>query len=140
MVGRPAFVARDPKGRCMIASAHFGFGETGEIEPIAQFPFEELDEPAPEAEESSSMTKEQVETSLKLFGALVQWLWGRDSKSRQALRVRAVFASWLLLPEVRAHPLPLIVGQFDREKPNIGRLVADFKRRFPMVKVPHFKP
>ena len=101
---------------------------------IAQFPYDQLDDP--DAEESAGMTREETEQALKLFRALVGWLWANGSKNRSALITRAVFVSWLFLDEVRAHDLRQIVAQFDHARPDIGRMVKDFKKAFPMVAVP----
>jgi len=119
-------------------ASRFGFGDSGDIEQVVQFPYDEIDGVEAE-EEIPSMTREEIEAALKTFRALVRWIWQDGKRNDNGLLLRTVIACWIFLPEVRQHNLTQIAHQFGRDKESPGRWVVDFKKSFPMVNSPHFK-
>ena len=122
------------------------FDDQGRVVGVQHFDYDEIDSRlrenlfSPEAqEELSQLTPEEVAAGLKLFRALVRWMWQDGMKNVNGLAIRSMIVCWIFIEEL--HPLTLtqVARGFGRHKQSHGRWVEIFKRCFPMVKTPHMR-
>lgn len=129
-----------------------GFNDAGEIEPVTQFPYEQVGKDTDDGpdkltpaeldemrRELSELSQEEIDAALKMFRCLMRWVWQDAQKNANGLLIRSVIACWIFLEDVQQFSLTAIAYKFDRDKQSPGRWMPSFKKAFPMIKTPHMQ-
>ena len=134
-------------------TVELGFNDAGEVEPVVQFPYEQVGKDTDDApdkltsaelaemrKEMLALTPEEADAAIKMFHYIMRWVWQDGMKNPNGLLIRSVIVCWMFLEELQQHSLTAIAYKFDRDKQSIGRWMPSFKKAFPMIKTPHMKP
>jgi hypothetical protein len=124
-------------------SEESGHEEDSRVTPIAHFDLDlvcrNLFEPMPEAE-MAALSQTEIDAALKLCRTIWLWVFQDGMKNQQGLQIRSAIACWVFLKELRSITMTELATGFGMDKQSIERWVADFKERFPRIRIPHMRP
>ena len=122
------------------------FEEDGHLTGVVEFDYDQVERELskqlydPECQkELANLTAQEVEAALKLFRALIRWVWQDGMANQSGLTIRSIILCWLFIEELREHTLTEMAKSSGRHKQSLGRWVETFKREFPYIRSPHIR-
>lgn len=118
-----------------------GHAEDGRLEPVTGFDYESVERAVfhVEPEELRELSPEATEAGLKLFTALVTWIWQNGMRNPDGMQLRSIIVCWVFLDHLRPLSLTELARAFGKKKQSLGRWVDEFKRSFPNIRNAHMK-
>lgn len=118
--------------------------ENGQVIPISQFDYDEIDRLAglPQdlsGEPEEEFTAEEIARAGAALKKLLEWVWQDGMKNPEGLTIRAIVVCWVFLPHLHALNLTEMAQAFGKHKQSLGRWVDEFKPKFPRITNPHIK-
>lgn len=114
-----------------------GFSEDGERVPTVEFDFDQVDRVI--FGRQQEIAPADMKIALKLFDAVMRWIWQGGMKDVRGMTIRAIISCWIFIPELRPTTLTDMARGFGLKKQSLGRWHDDFKRHFPSIKTPHMR-
>jgi hypothetical protein len=101
------------------------------------FPFEEIDS---RLSGRTQTVDESREAAVAFLQKVMRWVFCDGSANPNGLAIRALIASWILLPELHElNETQLAHGFGFNAKQSIGRHIPSWKETFPEIRSPHLK-
>lgn len=122
--------------------AQTAYDESGELVPVQQPDFDEIDRNAFDFEPESDLTElspQEMEAAIKVMRAILQWVWQSGMRNPNGVKIRSIIICWIFLKALRPLSLSQLARGYGMKKQSLGRWVDDFKRHFPAARTVHMR-
>jgi hypothetical protein len=116
---------------------HHAFDENSQHIEFVDFPYDAIDDPDPHGEVIGGLSHREQEAALKLFMAMIRWIF--STGHRDGIFLRALLVCWIFLPDLHQKSMQSLAKDYDKHKQSFGRWHDDFKKKFPHIKTVHMK-
>jgi hypothetical protein len=117
-------------------------GEDGKLVGCTQFDYEAVEEGLFDytPEELAEISQEDLDRAIKGMTVLLEWVFQNGMNNPEGLKIRSIIVCWVFLKQLRPLNETEMARGFGMKKQSLERWVEQFKKCFPTIKMPHFRP
>ncbi len=118
------------------------YGEDGAIVRVTGPDFDSIDANVFHVEQQAvhdALSPETSDLVCAVVRPIFEWLWSDGTKNTDGLQNRAAICCWFFVPQLRALTMTQMAAGYGKKKQSFGRPVADWKQRFPGLRIAGMK-